>query len=190
MEAHVARRSQPLWRKSIHRAQKPTKPSQAIWIVNMANVLFWFIMKPTDERDPVKTIITSMAAVLTTSMSLRIILSVRGSLDFGGSFALSASSNTASSRTTHVISGRSGGHPTNISTHTPHGTYTLDELRTKPGPDIDEWTGSGDRDTKSSVHEGKTDLGPTNESQKPEGLKITIDREVEGYQPDTYARTK
>jgi hypothetical protein len=30
----------------------------AIWIVNMANMLFWFIMKPTDDADPVKTIVT------------------------------------------------------------------------------------------------------------------------------------
>ncbi len=77
-------------------------PIQAIWIVNMANVLFWFIIRPTDTGDTVRTIVTryvnkyrlisliprasSMAAVLTTSMTLRIILSVRGNLDYGGSF--------------------------------------------------------------------------------------------------------
>ena len=41
----------------------------AIWIVNMTNTLFWFIASPTDERDTIKTIVTSMAAVLTTTMT-------------------------------------------------------------------------------------------------------------------------
>ena len=33
----------------------------AIWLVNMVNMLFWFIMKPTNgdlSTDPVKTIVT------------------------------------------------------------------------------------------------------------------------------------
>lgn len=44
----------------------------AIWLVNMVNMLFWFIIKPTGEIDPIRTIVTSMAAVLTTSMTMRI----------------------------------------------------------------------------------------------------------------------
>lgn len=31
---------------------------QAIWLVNMVNMMFWFIMKSTGEDDPVKTIVT------------------------------------------------------------------------------------------------------------------------------------
>ncbi|KAG5634680.1 hypothetical protein DXG03_005764, partial [Asterophora parasitica] len=46
----------------------------AIVFVNLANVIFWFVIKPKNERDAVQTIVTSMAAVLTTSMSLRIVL--------------------------------------------------------------------------------------------------------------------
>jgi hypothetical protein len=151
----------------------------AIWIVNMANMLFWFIMKPTDSSDPIKTIVTSMAAVLTTSMSLRIVLSVRGTLEHGGSFALSASTGGTSSRTTHVISGRSANHPTNISTHGAQHTYTLDELRSKP--ERGEWT-SNDADTKSSVHLAEDGVKGVHRSDSDAGggIKITIDREI-GY---------
>src|SRR6202041_3093706 len=47
----------------------------------------------------------SMAAVLTTSMTLRIILSVRGSLVHGGSFAGGSTAATSGqSRSAHVIS--------------------------------------------------------------------------------------
>jgi hypothetical protein len=141
----------------------------AICLVNLINVLFWFIMKPTGIEDPIKTIVTSMAAVLTTSMSLRIVLSVRGSLAHGGSFALSGTSGTSSSsRTTHVISTRSGA-PTNVSSHTPH-TYTLDEMRSKTDG---EWA-VGDPDAKSSVTESK---GAVVESDKA-GVKVVVDRQV------------
>jgi len=58
----------------------------AIWIVNMTNMLFWFIATPTGDADTIKTIVTSMAAVLTTTMTMRIILSIRGGLANGGSF--------------------------------------------------------------------------------------------------------
>jgi hypothetical protein len=129
-----------------------------------------------------------MAAVLTTSMSLRIILSVRGSLVQGGSFALSASTQTGSSRTTHVISTRSGAAPTNISTHTPH-TYTLDDMRSKTETD---WV-----DGKSSVNEteGKAailDPSHENDGERPTqnvGVKITIDREI-GYDQSPYPHAK
>jgi hypothetical protein len=148
----------------------------------MVNMLFWFIMKPTGIEDPVKTIVTSMAAVLTTSMSLRIVLSVRGSLEHGGSFALSGSSHTGSSRTTHVLSTRSGGIPTNITTS--HGpTYTLDDMRSKP---------EGDWVDKSSVMEAEAKPGilephinHDDERSQNLGVKVTINRET-GY--DVYNR--
>jgi len=149
----------------------------AIWLVNMANMIFWFVITPTDGSDPIKTIVTSMAAVLTTSMTLRIVLSVRGTLEHGGSFALSASTGATSSRTTHVVSGRSGNHPTNISTHTPH-TYTLDDIRSKPEG---EWP-SADADTKSSVHLAEDGIksGLSRSDSDHTGVKVTIDREI-GY---------
>lgn len=144
----------------------------------MVNMLFWFIMRPTDDSDPVKTIVTrsvhglvyqrfksfifhSMAAVLTSSMTLRIILSVRGSLEQGGSFSVSASVGN-SSRATHVISGRSG----NASNISQPPTFTLDELQTKREG---QW--------------GPIDNSSLSDSKEGEGVKITIDRNIDvgGY---------
>jgi len=145
-----------------------------VWLVNMINMLFWFIIRPSDDRDPVRTIVTSMTAVLTSSMTLRIILSVRGGLEQGGSFALSASVG-ASSRSTHIISGRSG-NPTNGSAH-PNG-FTLDDLQTKPES---EW--AVDPDNKSSINtvDRKTNLVPEHFIEPNDtnmGVKITIDRDT------------
>ncbi|KAJ3828790.1 hypothetical protein EV361DRAFT_808971 [Lentinula raphanica] len=144
----------------------------AIWGVNMINMLFWFIMKPTGIEDPIKTIVTSMAAVLTTSMTLRIILNVRGSLKSGGVFTGgTASSGHSSSRTTHVISTRSGQH----SSQAAH-TYNLEDMRsTKPGP---EWN---EPDTENKV------IAIDGSQIDPNGVRITVDREV-GY--DQYQHAK
>ncbi|THV05272.1 hypothetical protein K435DRAFT_826476 [Dendrothele bispora CBS 962.96] len=144
----------------------------AIWIVNMVNMLFWFIMKPTGIEDPVKTIVTSMAAVLTTSMTLRIILSIRGTLVHGGSFALS-NSTAPSSRTTHVISTRSGIN-TNVTASQPPHMYTLDEMRSKGEG---EWnsTDVASDNKNTSLGGGENEIRDT-----ANGVKITIDREV-GY---------
>lgn len=155
----------------------------AIFLVNLANMLFWFIMPATGVEDPVKTIITSMAAVLTTSMTLRIILSIRSTLDRGGSFALSATSghgtSSRSGTTPHGLSAMSHNNPTgtgvrsanihNISSHTPH-LYTLDEMRgSKPEAG---WDGADDRSV------GTESKGPHNDLVHEDGVRITINREV------------
>ena len=31
---------------------------KAVWLVNMVNMLFWFIIKPTGPDDPIRTIVT------------------------------------------------------------------------------------------------------------------------------------
>ena len=153
----------------------------AIWIVNMVNMLFWFIMKPTGIDDSVKTIVTSMAAVLTTSMTLRIILSVRGTLVSGGSFAgASTAAASGTSRSTHVIStGRSHG-----GVGAAH-TYDLSQV-SKVAEGGGEWT---DSDGKSSVNapKGLLPVGSHGVDVGHDGVKITIDQEVE-Y--DTYPRPK
>lgn len=120
-----------------------------------------------------------MAAVLTTSMSLRIVLSVRGSLEHGGSFALSGSSHTGSSRTTHVISTRSGGIvPTNITSHGPH-TYTLDEMRSKPEGDwVDGKSSVIEPEAKSAILEPHAEHADDRTIDITHGVKITIDREI------------
>lgn len=150
----------------------------SIWLVNVVNVVFWFVAKPTGPEDTIKTAVTSIAIVLTTSMTLRIILGVRGTLASGGSFA--GSSSHGSSRTTHVIS-TSRTNPTHISSRIP-GTYTLDEMRNGVKTEA-EW----DTDGKSSVHDSKVaDIiavghdGKGVEGDKaPLGVKITIDQQVE-----------
>ena len=114
-----------------------------------------------------------MAAVLTTAMSLRIILSVRGTLVSGGSFTGNLTGQS-STRGTRVIS-------TNRSTHDTRGapTYTLDDMRTKPES---EWI----EDTKSSVtdRKGVIAIEDPNADANNIGVKVTINREI-GY--DGYA---
>ena len=111
-----------------------------------------------------------MATVLTASMTLRIILSVRGSLIMGGSYALTASV-TESSRTTQ-ISGRSV--PNNTSTQA--NTFTLDDLRTKPER---EWQ-LPDNKSSLNITDRKNDL--VTDSREPVettiGVKVTIDRDM------------
>jgi hypothetical protein len=132
-----------------------------------------------------------MAAVLTTSMTLRIILAVRGSLTEGGSFlGTSAASHTnTSSRSTHVLSARSGAGVIATPSLLPP-TYTLDGMRPKAEP---EW--SEVSDGKNSVIDGKGPLpqGGVNEAERPTsniGVKITIDREIEYDNRLRYARTR
>jgi hypothetical protein len=155
----------------------------AIWIVNMVNMFFWFIVTPTGPDDSIKTIVTSMAAVLTTSMTLRIILSVRGSLVYGGSFAGASTAATGTSRSTHVIT-----------TNRSHGgvgpvhTYDLSQVSKVAEGGGGEWNLS-DSDGKSSVNgpKGILPVGSHGVDVGRDGVKITIDQEVE-Y--DTYPRAK
>lgn len=120
-----------------------------------------------------------MAAVLTTSMTLRIILSVRGTLVQGGSFALSGTAtNTSSSRTTHHISTRSGVVANNIAS--PQNTYDLNNIRSKAGAEPD-WESAED---KFGAPDSKPN-GFLPEADGP-GVQITVDRQV--Y--DSHARRR
>jgi hypothetical protein len=92
--------------KSLQRPHSPL--AQATWIVNLANVLFWFIIRPTGPADPIRTMLTSITAVLTTTMALRIILGVRGPLTGGGTFSGSWTSQTATSTSAHARAGAAG----------------------------------------------------------------------------------
>ncbi len=123
-----------------------------------------------------------MAAVLTTSMTLRIILSVRGSLAHGGTFS-TGSAHTASSRTTHVLSTRSGGGAPTIS-RAPH-TYTLDDIRSKREG---EWSQNSVKDDKGVLPiDGSQPEIASPEGDGNIGVKITVDREI-GY--DVYPHAK
>ncbi|KAF8195423.1 hypothetical protein BJ912DRAFT_956925 [Pholiota molesta] len=162
----------------------------AIWLVNTINMLFFFIARPTDPSDPIKTIVTSMAAVLTTSMTLRIILSVRGTLAHGGSFALSASSaGQSSSHTTHVLSTGAGAGTTGLRhahAGAGHGGQArwCPEMRGKPEAG---WAGE---DAMADVKGGGVvkvapiardeDEEEEDVSEGERGVKVTVDREI-GY---------
>ncbi|KAF7422581.1 hypothetical protein PC9H_010737 [Pleurotus ostreatus] len=162
----------------------------SVWGVNMVTTLFWFIMKPTGPEDPIKTIITSMAAVLTTSMTLRIILNIRGPLSNGGTFTPTSSSAANTSSTASTARGgaiRSNNfNPTNhtLSLHqlsvagNPTHTYTLDVRNPKPET---EWNDSDVKEVKSGLDSGELNTRPTPSDQDlAEGVKITIDKQV-GY---------
>ncbi|KAF8516425.1 hypothetical protein BU17DRAFT_92755 [Hysterangium stoloniferum] len=157
----------------------------AVWIVNMVNMFFWFIVTPTGPRDTIRTIVTSMAAVLTITMTMRIILSVRGSLASGGSFAGSSAAPSASGTTRSQPSagGRVG---TNNGTGPVFSinpasqgrqTYTLEEMRAKAERD---WVEDGDG--KSSLNgnpHGFIDSKPEATGENGVGVKVTIERQFE-----------
>lgn len=147
----------------------------AIWLVNMVNMLFWFIAKPTDNADTIKTIVTSMTAVLTTTMTLRIILSIRGPLASGGSFNGGSTVGTSSHSNGASGTGRSGGpgpHVLSVPTHshTTRSQGTNGVIAITPGSgarigapmftigkeERSEWVDDG---KSSVVEEGKEGLG-------------------------------
>ncbi|EKM51479.1 uncharacterized protein PHACADRAFT_261628 [Phanerochaete carnosa HHB-10118-sp] len=152
----------------------------AIWAVNMVNMLFWFIVKPTGPDDPIRVIVTSMAAVLTTSMTLRIILAVRGSLAKGGAFA-GRSGHAQSHPSTHVVSRpapQSG--PILSLQHPQQQTYTVGLAAE---PKAHDWT--DDKESEQIAEVKGDDVYPIEEGgtptqeEGPKGVKITIDTETD-----------
>jgi len=158
----------------------------AILLVNLVNVFFYFIMTPTGPTDPIKTIVTSMAAVLTTTMSMRIILSVRGDLTNGGTFSVSSHAASSSGAHTHSLS--AGTRP-RAANH----TFTLGDMRDasvavagrKEGGAWDTDKGSV---TGAEVHEESKAVlpiaGEDIDSGIPTprtglGVQITVDQQVE-----------
>jgi len=141
-----------------------------------------------------------MAAVITTTMTLRIILSVRGPLHDGGSFAGVWSSTTVpQSATRGIASARA---PTNapsilqITSHTHTApTYTIDGIGQKAEHG---WDGTEGKPEVLSLPENdhKNYGPPMNDSEYEAGfakapglpgVTITVDREVADFDP---SRTK
>lgn len=163
------------------RSQKPLSPWKlmlrdglnlygTVALVQLINFVFWFAMPlssgPDHDRDPVKTLVTSMAAVLSVTMTLRIVLGVRGTLANGGSFAPSASHATSS----NTISGTGSG--THNSARA-RATFTLDSIQARSVPPTNAKDNVADWD---SVPEGKVPgLG---EPEEEPGVKITVDTAV------------
>jgi len=163
----------------------------AIWFVNMVNVLFWFIVKPNEDNDSIKTIVTSMAAVITTTMTLRIILSIRGPLSYGGSFAgVWTSTSATHSASRGAGSARAPANPPSILQITSHTrtvpTYTIDGISQKAEQG---WDGTEGKNDNSSIpeHDHKIFGSSLNDSEYDpgfptapglHGVKITVDREI------------
>ncbi|TFK86783.1 hypothetical protein K466DRAFT_492150 [Polyporus arcularius HHB13444] len=152
----------------------------AIWLVNMVNMLFWFIITPTGPEDPVRTIVTSMTAVLTASMTMRIILAVRGSLAAGGSFAVSSGTHPSrSGNTTHVITASR-----NPQTAPVNPVLSLGAGRDQAYAVGLEGAGKGaDWDGKSSVggRDQKADIFPVESpiAVDPAGVQVTVESETD-----------
>ncbi|KAH8998522.1 hypothetical protein EDB92DRAFT_1835649 [Lactarius akahatsu] len=146
----------------------------AIWFVNMVNMIFWFVIKPNSNNDTIKTVVTSMTAVVTTTMTLRIILSVRGTLHYGGSFTGTGSTSTGThSGSRGIATARVPPNAPSIlqihsHTHTAH-TFTIDGISQK----VEQgWDGN----------EGKADVLPIPDDDR-KGVKITVDREIADFEP-------
>jgi len=138
-----------------------------------------------------------MAAVITTTMTLRIILSVRGPLHYGGSFAGVWSSSTGTNSASRgVASARAPANAQSIlqiasHTHTAP-TYTLDGMgqKTEHG-----WDGSEAKNEILPGNDHKAAFGsPDSEYESGfatapglQGVKITVDREIADFDP---SRTK
>lgn len=166
----------------------------AIWFVNMVNMIFWFVITPDSDADTIKTVVTSMTAVVTTTMTLRIILSVRGPLYYGGTFSGTGTTSASTrSGSRGITSGRVPPNAPSIlqinsHTHTAH-TYTIDGIGQKVEHGWDNSEGKSDvlpipdDDRKgSSIHVPDFDDGY---SKVPglQGVKITVDREITDFDP-------
>ena len=155
----------------------------SIMLVNLANMFFYFIMKPTGTDDPIKTIVSSMAAVLTATMSMRIILGVRGSLAGGGSFA---GASAASSSAMGSGSGSNSGVARQRQTH----TFTLGDMRdaaSVPAAPKESVVAANWEADKNSVGEESKGVLPDGlgvevpglAQHGPVGVQVTVDRQIE-----------
>lgn len=177
----------------------------------MVNMLFWFIIKPDADKDTIKTVVTryvndassalihsllrrySMAAVVTTTMTLRIILSVRGPLYYGGSFSGMSTTTGTHSGSRGITPGRVPPNAPSVlqinsHTHTAN-TYTIDGIGQKAEHAWDGSEGKADvlpipdDDRKGSpMHDPDFDAGYTTVPGL-QGVKITVDREIADFDP-------
>ncbi|KIK81343.1 hypothetical protein PAXRUDRAFT_832908 [Paxillus rubicundulus Ve08.2h10] len=160
----------------------------AVLLVNLVNVLFYFIMTPTDSADPIKTIVSSMAGVLTATMSMRIVLGVKGPLENGGSFTASGSAVPSSG-----ISGSLTAPGVGVARGGGARTFTLGDIHVQ-SMNVERGTkeeGPWDLD-KNSVEavggDAKAVLpiggdGDSDRIASRVGVQITVDQEVEYDRP-------
>jgi hypothetical protein len=173
----------------------------------MVNILFWFIIKPNSRSDSIRTIVTrydalfsnidatqgvnisySMAAVTTTTMTLRIILSVRGSLFYGGSFAGAwASSTGTNSASRGIASARAPANAPSVLQITSHAhsapTYTIDGIGQKSEHGWDGTEGKNDilaiPENDHKALDSPEEDAEFSKAPGLQGVKITVDREID-----------
>lgn len=132
-----------------------------------------------------------MTAVVTTTMTLRIILSVRGGLCYGGTFSgTGVTSISTRSGSRGINSGRAPPNAPSIlqinsHAHTAH-TYTIDGISQKAEHGWDSSEGKSDvlpnTDKASSIHDPDFDAGYARVPGM-QGVKITVDREIADFEP-------
>lgn len=130
-----------------------------------------------------------MAAVITTTMTLRIILSVRGSLIYGGSFAgVWPSSTGTHSASRGIASTRAPPNAPSVlqiasNAHSAP-TYTIDNIHQKTERGWDGSEGKGGDIIAVAENDHKPLDSPEYDAEYPkapglQGVKITVDREVD-----------
>jgi len=159
----------------------------AVLLVNLVNVLFYFIMTPTGSTDPIKTIVSSMAGVLTATMSMRIVLGVKGPLDNGGVFTASGSAAASSGLSGSVTA------PGGVARGGGARTFTIGDIHAQSKSaghgtkeegawDLDknsvEVVGGDAKGVLPIVGDGESDRIPSKV-----GVQITVDQEVEYDRP-------
>ncbi|KAF8133283.1 hypothetical protein EV363DRAFT_1325792, partial [Boletus edulis] len=155
----------------------------AILLVNLVNVLFYFIITPTDYTDPIKTIVTSMAGVLTATMTMRIILGVKGSLLNGGSFSSSGSG--ATSGASGSLSGTGVARGRGAITYTINDIHTQSKGASAVRSTKEEGAWDGDKASDDAVsRDAKVMLPIVREDESDKevstvGVQITVDQQVE-----------
>lgn len=133
-----------------------------------------------------------MTAVITTTMTLRIILSVRGPLYYGGTFSGTGTTSISTrSGSRGIGSGRVPHNAPSIlqinsQTHTAH-TYTIDGISRKVEHGWDSSEGKhdvlpmpDDEGKGSSIHDPDFDAGYAR-APGLQGVKITVDREIADF---------
>jgi hypothetical protein len=146
-------------------------------------MIFWFVIKPENNADTIKTIVTSMTAVLTTTMTLRIILSVRGSLIAGGMFA-GAWSTTTGTGGTRSGTAHHGASILQISSAAGAPTYTLDGMGQKKAaamnPAASPWTGMHDDDMDAGANKALESKEARSIVDEPglNNVHVTVHRET------------
>lgn len=136
---------------------------QTIFGINFVNVVYFFVTKPSNDADPLKIIVTSLATVLTSTMTMRVILLVRGSLAAGGSFHGSSAPTSGNSAS---LSGGGVGHTgsgSGAGNRAP-GSAPFHITASGPGPAVSSMIGGRSMRTSKDLSSPVPGTGPISRS--------------------------